>query len=327
MRIIHAAVAALTLALPHATAAHHSNSIFDLDSVVTLQGSVISYDWRNPHVYVYVDARDDSGRRVEWQLEGDPTPLMARSGWTPTSLKHADEVVVRLNPDRNGQRHHGLIVSLTTPSGAYLTMRSGGRASAVQATSIAGVWDALRGVATRRFIYGELTEKGRLMQAAYDESQNPVIDCVPFPTPTLVTAPYLHEIELADDRVIFRTELFHVERTVHMDGRGHPADGERSNQGHSIGWWEGDVLVVDTTLFADNRYGNRNGIPSGAQKHVIERFRLSDDRAQLLIEYIVEDPEYMVEPMTGGTVWDHAADRELQPFGCDQENARRYAVQ
>jgi hypothetical protein len=35
----------------------------------------------------------------------------------------------------------------------------------------------------------------------------------------------------------------------------------------------------------------------------------------------------MVEPMTGGTVWDHAADRELQPFGCDQENARRYAVQ
>ena len=104
-------------------------------------------------------------------------------------------------------------------------------------------------------------------------------------------------------------------------------NGERTNQGHSIGSWEGEVLVVDTTLFADSRTGNLNGIPAGAQKHVVETYELSEDRTQLTIEFIVEDPEYMVEPMTGSVVWDYARDREMLPFGCELENARLYELQ
>jgi hypothetical protein len=154
---------------------------------------------------------------------------------------------------------------------------------------------------------------------------NPVIDCVPFPTPSIVSAPYLHEIVVEPDRIVLRTELFRVERTVYMDGRGHPADGERSNQGHSIGRWDGDTLVIDTVAFADYRAGNRSGIPSGASKHVIERLRLSEDRTQMIVEYRVEDPEFLAEPMTGETFWDYAPDRKLEPFDCDPDNARLYA--
>ena len=206
-------------------------------------------------------------------------------------------------------------------------MRTGGQSSAVAAEGFAGIWDGLRGMRERTFIYGGLTENGQQAQDEYDESMSDELNCVPFPTPTVVSAPYLYEIETLDDRIVLRTELFHAERTIFMDGRGHPESLERTNQGHSIGRWEGDVLVVDTVGFTDSRNGNRNGVPGGAQKHTIERFYLNDDRTRMIIEYWVEDPDFMTEPMTGEMFWDYAPNRDFLPFECDPDNARLYSVQ
>ena len=307
--------------------AHHGDVIFDLESVVTLQGTVSRYLWRNPHVYIYIEARDETGQLAEWQLEGDPTPIMTRSGWTSARVTLGEPVTVRINPDRDAKRRHALLVSLRKADGVLLMPRSGGRASTVRATGLAGVWDGLRGFNDRRFIYGTLTDKGAAAQAAYTEVDNPVSECTPFPLPTIVAAPYLNEIEILEDRILVRSELFNVERTFYTDARQHPENGERTNQGHSIARWEGEVLVVDTTLYADNRAGNRSGIPSGAKKHSVERYELSEDRTQLIVEYVIDDPEYMSEPMTGGIVWDYAPDRQPMPFGCNPENARLYELE
>ena len=316
------AVVAASIASP--VVGHHSAVIFDRSSSVAFTGTVMRYDWTNPHVYVYVETTADAGESVVWQLETDATSILTRSGWTSRSVTAGDEVVIRANPDRNTDRSHGLLVSLATEDGVVLTPRSGGRAAPTGASDLSGVWDGLRGTATRRFIYGALTEKGRAAQARYSESDNPVSDCVPFPLPSIVAAPYLSEIEIRADTILIRSELFDVERTVYMDGREHPTNGPRTNQGHSIGRWDGEVLVVDTTLFADYRAGNRSGIASGAEKHVIERFELSEEGTEISIEFIVEDPEYLAEPMIGGIVWDHAPDREFVPFSCDPEVAQRY---
>ena len=316
------AVVAACIASP--VVGHHSAVIFDRSSSVAFTGTVTRYDWTNPHVYVYVETAADAGEPVVWQLETDATSILTRSGWTSESMTVGDEIVVRAHPDRNTERRHGLIVSLATADGVVLTPRSGGRAAPIGASDLSGVWDGLRGTATRRFIYGALTEKGRAAQARYSESDNPVSDCVPFPLPSIVAAPYLNEIEIRADTILIRSELFNVERTVYMDGREHPANGQRTNQGHSIGRWDGEVLVVDTTLFADNIAGNRSGIAAGAEKHVIERFELSETGTEISIEFIVEDPEYLAEPMIGGIVWDHAPDREFVPFSCDPEVAQRY---
>jgi len=321
---MHGLVITAVFAAAPVSGHHGFASIFDMDSVVTLHGRVSRYDWRNPHVYIYVETQDESGEMVEWQLEGDPTPIMTRSGWTSTILTPGDPVTVRINPDRNPERKHALLVSLTKADGVFLTPRSGGGASSARATSLAGIWDGLTGFNARQFIYGRLTEKGAAAQAEYTEADNPTSDCVPFPLPTIVAAPYLNEIEMLDDRILIRSELFNVERTFYTDGRGHPENGERTNQGHSIAWWEGEVLVVDTALYADNRAGNRNGIPSGAQKHSVERYQLSEDGTQLQIDYVIEDPEYLVDPMTGSMAWSYAPNREPMPFGCDPENARLF---
>lgn len=322
------ALALLAAAMIAASAsAHHSSVIFDTTSVVVLSGTVTRFDWTNPHVYIYLETRDDTGGLIEWQVETDAIAILTRSGWSSDALAPGDQVTVRGNPDRNAARDHVLLVSLGRADGSVLMPRSGGRAASVRTASIFGIWDALRGVASRRFFYGALTEKAEAAKARYRESQNPVIDCVAYPLPTIVAAPYLNELQLSGETIIFRTEFFNVERIIHMDGRSHPESGERTNQGHSIGWWENDVLVVDTTLFADNRAGNRAGIPSGAQKHVVETYRLSEDGTRLLVEFIVEDPEYLAEPMTGGIEWDFAPDRELSRIDCDPEIAKRYAFE
>ncbi len=304
--------------------AHHGKGIFDLDSIITVQGTVSRYVWRNPHVYVYMEAPDASGQNVEWQLEGDPTPIMSRSGWTETILKPGDQVSVGMYHDKNPGKPHGLIVSLTTPDGLTLYPRSGGRVSQVAATSIEGVWDALLDYATRRFIYGELTEKGAAAQADFEGSDDPVSDCIPYPIPLIAGAPYLYKVEILEDRVLVRSEVFNVVRTFYTDGRGHPENGEYSNQGHSIAWWEDDVLVVDTVLFEANRLGNQFGIPGSTQKHSVERYELSEDGTQLKVDWHIEDPEYLAEPLTGGVVWDYASTREFMPFDCNIENAQLY---
>ena len=82
-----------------------------------------------------------------------------------------------------------------------------------------------------------------------------------------------------------------------MDGRGHPDPGERFAMGHSIGWWQDDTLVVDTANFEDHRSPYQIGVPSGGQKHVIERYRLALDGTYMDAMYILEDPEYLARPL------------------------------
>ena len=113
---------------------------------------------------------------------------------------------------------------------------------------------------------------------------------------------------------------------MYMDGRGHP-EGERYQEGHSIGRWEGDVLVVDTQNFTDHRSPYQNGIPSGAQKHVVERYQLTEDRTGMVVEFMLEDPEYVLEPMTHTRELIYSPQADMSRFDCDPESARRFQPQ
>jgi len=137
----------------------------------------------------------------------------------------------------------------------------------------------------------------------------------------------LKRISMRGEHILIQTEEYQVERIVYMDGREHPADGERTNQGHSIGWWEGDgdSFVVDTVLFSDHRSGHRgNGLSSGARKHLVERYQLTEDGTQLRYDYVVEDSEYLQEPSTGGMLLDHSPNDTFAPSACDPESARSW---
>ena len=327
MRVICLLAIAAALLSAGSAIGHHSPAAFDVGSFVNIRGEVTRFDWKNPHVYILIEEIDDSGQPVEWQVEADPTPLMRRSGWTSSTLRPGEIVSVQLNPDRNSERKHGRLVSLTKADGVTLGLRSGEPATKTAANDISGIWDVLGNFsqASVNQIYDSdraYTRAGINARAEYTNAAFPPAVCLPFPTPALMVLPYLNEIELLEDRVLIRSEFYSADRTVYMDGRGHPEKGVRTIQGHSIGHWDGGTLLVDTRLFADYRLANGPGVPSGPQKHTIERFELSTDKTQLNVEIFVEDPEFVVEAFTVSAIWDFAPEREMERFGCDPENAR-----
>ena len=99
---------------------------------------------------------------------------------------------------------------------------------------------------------------------------------------------------------------------------------ERTHQGHSIGWWENDTLVGVTTHFSGHRSGNARGVPSGSQKHLIERFELTPERTGLSYSFFLEDSEHLTAPVSGEVRSAYRPDIAFNPVACDPENARRF---
>jgi hypothetical protein len=311
---------------------HHSAAIYDLTKTVTLEGTIERYEWANPHVYVHLAS--SSG---VWLIEAGSPSMMQRAGWTPHSFAAGDVVSIDVNPARQAERRMARGLVVRPRNGAPLPFR-GATAAAPSASppaqSLAGNWlpreqppgfVAFVGPPTA----WSLTPKGREAAANSDPANNPGIDCVALQSPFQMTWTDLKNIELAGVTVVLRSALnVGVERVVHLDRTSH-AGAPFSNDGHSIGHWEnGNArLVVDTRNFSDHPIGNREGVPSGAQKHLVESFELSADRTMLTYRYKLEDPEYLAAPFEGSAVWDHRPDLTYTAEKCDLENARRYLEQ
>jgi hypothetical protein len=88
-------------------------------------------------------------------------------------------------------------------------------------------------------------------------------------------------------------------------------------QGHSIGHWQGDVLVIDTAAFAENRVGNAIGLASGTHKHLVERLQLNPDGRSLKYSFVLEDADYLQSPVTGELQWAYRPDLKYSHFDCN----------
>ena len=100
-RIISLVVAGL-LAASLPVFAHHGNAAYDAEKTVTVKGTVTDYIWSNPHVFVKLDGKDDSGNVVHWIVEGQNPVSMMAIGWTKSTFKTGDEVEIDAMPAKNG---------------------------------------------------------------------------------------------------------------------------------------------------------------------------------------------------------------------------------
>ena len=325
--------------------AHHSDAALDMNTLVTMKGAVTEFSLQNPHAYFSVVTLDEEGHEVEWTVQMASRLTLARLGWTPETLTVGEEVTVDLNPARDG-KPYGLMASVRRANGSVLPNVGGNRRSqnsaaavVARATSIEGKWivdrdslgddypDGLDQLMRRDLV---LTERGKAEEAAFRVEDDPLLRCVGRPTPgdIVYTDLYPLQIEINGDATItIRSQFFDEHRTVYMDGRPHPSASERFHEGHSIGHWEGETLVVDTTNFADHRSPYQNGVPSGARKHVLQRFQLTDGGTRLTVEFTLEDPEFITRPMTHRRKLIYAPQADMSPFNCDLESTRRYILE
>jgi hypothetical protein len=118
--IVASAALAAALAIPALPAfAHHSNSAYRVDEIITLTGTVKEWRWSNPHTWLYMTVRSEDGTTQEWAVEGRAPGVLRRAGWDSESLKPGETVTVHASPSKNGQPV-GIIARVTKADGTIL---------------------------------------------------------------------------------------------------------------------------------------------------------------------------------------------------------------
>ncbi len=148
----------------------------------------------------------------------------------------------------------------------------------------------------------EMTAAGEAASKAYDQRfDDPALKC----NPANILFGWTHdqhvnEIAQSKKEVTLKYGYMDFVRTIHLNQTEHPKKITPSTAGHSIGKWEGDVLVVDTVGFLRGVLIPISGVMHSAQMHVVERFSVSGDT--LTRTYRVEDPLYLKAAYTGSDV-------------------------
>ncbi len=176
-------------------------------------------------------------------------------------------------------------------------------------------------------LYGgtELTALGEQAAAKFVRDDNPRFRCE---TTSIIfdwtfDGP-VNRITQNKDTILIQYGQMDLRRTVYMNMKTHPANVKPTRAGHSIGRWEGDVLVVDTVGFLP---GVLNApVRHGDKLHVVERFTLDPKTMKLTRSYTAEDPDYLKGQYTGSDVV-AVADQPFTKDNCKDQTLVNYSKQ
>lgn len=130
-------------------------------------------------------------------------------------------------------------------------------------------------------------------------------------------SPFPMEIYHGTDMIVFKMEYFDMVRIIFLDGRDHPpADTPHTKSGHSIGHWQGDTLVVDTTHISAGTIMN-NGLTHSDNIHMLERFKMSADGNTLWATEVYDDPEVFTGLAARYMAWRSDPGENIFPYECD----------
>jgi hypothetical protein len=108
--------AAMALAIAAPALSHHSHAMFDHSKELTITGTVTEFVFRNPHVFLYIDARNEKGETQNYWVEMSNLPNMIRRGIGQSTFKPGDKVTVHVHPLKDG-RPGGSYVTITNAAG------------------------------------------------------------------------------------------------------------------------------------------------------------------------------------------------------------------
>jgi hypothetical protein len=339
--------------------AHHSMSaVYGERLPVTIIGEVTKFDWTNPHVWVYVEAKDGN-----WAVEFASRTELKRSKWSAQSLKIGDSVTITGNQayDRSRKAHGKTITfadgaklseatSIVTARGK--TVRPvprwpGGHVRLGAEPGQAGYWanpskpamyeDKAGTIAMNpEGLLKNIADAGKVApfqpwaKALYEYRQktllkdDPMAACLPAGGPRQFQAPYgVQFLEQPDRQRVFVLSRGSNRnwRNIDLDGRALPngADVTPTFFGYSVGKWEGDTLVVQTVGLAERFWFSNGGVPHGESAKLTERIS-RPDYDTLRYEVTVEDPGTYTRPWTAS--WDlrWIPGEDTDEYYCDDNN-------
>jgi len=238
-------------------------------------------------------------------------------------------------PNRSWSAAVALAIALAVPAAARVRQTAVSRA---QAPDLSGVWSMRSSPATRYLSYAFSGEeppmtawalerftatKPSFGPRAVEDSNDPVnpttvnaTGCFPPGVPRIYLHPFPMEIIQTPGRVIMFFEFSHFVRQIFTDGRPHSTDLGPTWMGDSIGTWEGDTLVVDTTGFNDKTWIDRAGHPHSEALHVVERIRRTD-RNTLQDDITITDPTAYARPWGGSLRFELKPDWHITEMICE----------
>jgi hypothetical protein len=318
---------------------HHSFSRFDKTKIIEVEGELISYRWRNPHIRFEIRGIDGTGEEVIWDVEGHSVSILRRTNASPEGLKKGDTVRLAGWPTVRPSSEI-FVHNLLLPDGTELLLQ-GGVAPRWSTGVILGderewltggtvtdntgrqglfrVWSTVFGPSSDLWIDDyPLTKDGQQILSEWDPlTDTAAPGCKPKGMPLIMEQPYPIEFVRNDGVILLRMEEYDTVRSIKMTEGDAPAELESSILGYSTGRWDGDTLIVDT-VGVDFSLFDSNGTPQGSDPNFVERFRVSDDGSRLLYELTAKDNEVFTEPVTLTRDWVWRPGEEVKPYECDE---------
>jgi hypothetical protein len=326
-------------ATPLVASGHHSFAPhFDASKPVEIYGRITEYEQRNPHAYLHVAATDENGLTREYICESHGVTQLSRNGITPEMLSAGTMITLTGSQARNDP-FMCFFDTVEFADGRKLNVNGAPNARTtatkeIQRTSIFGNWllaPANRSTSGPQPMLDFLTEAGQRAVEAYDPFvDDPTFHCDPVAIRRVWFAPGTPlQISRNGAQIVLRYEWMDVERIVHLDAAAHPADGPRTSLGHSVGRFDGDVLVIETGNYSEgvlSQYVEMPGQPTRGLLHSdaltsVERvwFDAASNRLNVTIE--LSDPVFYTRDFAAVSAQYGPTDLQLLPFNCKPENA------
>jgi hypothetical protein len=323
------------LLIPNLSQAHHSNAGYDFDTVEEVKGELVSVSWRNPHVRLVLKA---AGSGEEWELEAQDINSLGRRGLSPELLEVGDSVTVAGHPSRRTERIL-YVTNVLLPSGVEIRTR--GESTQPRFSEATLGFDETDVEAARAAVAGQrgifrvwmidtpdpigrdvddfpLTATARAAQEAWDPAENLVLKCIAsgMPSAAFVGSPHPIEFVEGEGLITYRSELFDIVRTIHMAPDSGIEPEPPSALGYSVGHWEGETLVVETTQIDWPYLDPAGSVPQSDKVSAIERYSVDEQNDQLNFSMTIIDPDTLIAPLTVERTLEWRPDLVIESYGC-----------
>lgn len=150
---------------------------------------------------------------------------------------------------------------------------------------------------TLEVIADRLNNAGTKYGAEFDLADDPAIQCERFGAFRTVLHSDPIEFETFEDRVVIKGEDLTVDRTIYLDRDAQPVNDENTPAGHSVGWYDGRTLVVETTNVSAGMVDDQLSLHHSDQAHSIERYTLNEASNVLFTSFTLYDPVMLKAPI------------------------------